>query len=468
MKILIVDDDADSRNVLRELFTEEGYDVATAADGEEGLKTALSERPLLVISDVLMPGMDGFQLLRAIRKNEALKHLPVIFYTGSYLDDEDRELAREMGVARYLIKPVELAQIIRAVKEVLDEREAKTRPEGPSSLEEPVFLKLYNERLVSKLKHKMLESERTRLSLEHIMEGMGDGVIVITRDYIIFQANSAAAASLGVETSEMVGRKCYEVLHKRQMPCEEPHITCPLVQIFERGESSVKVLHTHPDSRGDEHHVEITASAVKDSRGEIFAIVESSRDIMDNEADDELVKLVKRLHEAQTHLKQMAITDELTGLTNRRYIVERLEEEFQRSKRSGRPLSLIMLDIDHFKQINDAYGHLFGDVVLRVIASRIKSSLRKHDLVGRVGGEEFLVVCPDSSIEDTVVVAERIRKIINDELIGDGINEVKVALSAGVTMLKADDDSADRIFSRADTALYKAKGEGRNRFVVLP
>jgi diguanylate cyclase (GGDEF)-like protein/PAS domain S-box-containing protein len=468
MKILIIDDDTNSRNVLRELFSQEGYEVTTAVDGEEGLRKILSERPSLVITDVLMPGMDGFQLLRTIRKNEALKDLPVLFYTGSYLDKKDQDLASEAGVTRYLIKPMVSSQLMHIVEEVLDEKSDKNRgAAAPGPLEEPVFLKLYNERLVNKLKSKMLESERARLSLEHVMEGMGDGVVVITRDHVIFQANSAAAASLGVEKPEMVGRTCYEVFHRRQAPCEEPHITCPLVQIFERGASSVKVLHTHPDSEGNEHHVEITASAVKDSRGEIFAMVESWRDIMDNKADDELVKLVKRLNEAQTHLKHMAITDELTGLRNRRYIIERLEEEFQRSKRSGRPLGLIMLDIDHFKQINDAHGHLFGDIVLRVIASRIKSILRKHDLVGRVGGEEFLVVCPDSSPEDTVVVAERIRKIINGETIGDGVDQVRVALSAGVTMRTAGDVSADGIFSRADTALYKAKEEGRNRVVVV-
>jgi diguanylate cyclase (GGDEF)-like protein/PAS domain S-box-containing protein len=468
MKILIIDDDADNRNMLRELFAAEGYEVATAIDGDDGLRKILSERPSLVITDVLMPGMDGFQLLRTIRKNEAFKDIPVIFYTGSYLDKKDRELAAEAGVTRYLIKPLMPSQLMHVVKEVLEQQgEKRQHVAAPSSLEEPVFLKLYNERLVNKLKSKILESERARLSLEHIMEGMGDGVVVITRDYMVFQANSAAAASLGMEKSDMVGRPCHEVLHRRQTACEGPHIICPLERIFERGEASVKVLHTHLDCEGNEHHVEITASAVKDSRGDTFAMVESWRDIMENKTDDELVKLVKRLNEAQTHLRLMAVTDELTGLKNRRYIVERLEEEFQRSKRNGRPLGLIMLDIDHFKQVNDSHGHLFGDVVLRVIASRIKSTLRKHDLVGRVGGEEFLIVCPDSSLDDTVVVAERIRNRIDKEEIGDGVHQVRIALSAGVTMSDVKDESSDKVFSRADTALYKAKEEGRNRVVVV-
>ncbi len=468
-KIVIIDDNDANRNVLNEIFTLEGYDTATAVDGEDGIRTVRALRPALIITDVLMPGKDGFQILREIRQDESLKDIPVIFYTGSYLDQKDQDLARELGVTRYLIKPLDPLVLVKTVAEVLEGKKTRTHHAGsPSALEEPVFLKLYNERLVSKLKNKIMESERARLSLEHVIEGMGDGVIVIDRDYNILQANSAAAAPLGLDRADMVGRKCYETIHRKQSPCMAPHITCPLPLVFEKDVAPVKVLHTHVDSQGEEHHIEITASPVKDSRGTTFAMVETCRDIMDNKSDDELVKLVKRLNEAQTHLKHMAITDELTGLRNRRYIVERLEEEFQRAGRSGRPLSLIMLDIDHFKQINDAYGHLFGDVVLRVVAARIKSTLRKHDLVGRVGGEEFLVVCPDSSLDDTVKVAERIGKLINEEVIGDGIHEVKVALSSGVTTIKPEDASSDRLFSRADTALYKAKEAGRNRVVALP
>jgi len=128
----------------------------------------------------------------------------------------------------------------------------------------------------------------------------------------------------------------------------------------------------------------------------------------------------------------------------------------------------MMLDIDHFKQVNDTNGHLFGDIVLRVVSMRIKAHLRRHDLVGRVGGEEFLVVSPDSALDDTIMVAERIRKVVNDEAICDAVREVSVALSAGVTMMRENDTSVDILISRADTALYKAKEEGRNRVVSLP
>jgi diguanylate cyclase (GGDEF)-like protein/PAS domain S-box-containing protein len=469
MKILVIDDSDTMRATLRNILVSAGYEVVVAGDGEEGLAKAKAEHPSLVITDVLMPGVDGFQFLRKVRGDDSLKDVPVIFYTGSYLDKQDEELARKIGVSRYMIKPVEAPEIIRTVKEVLSGGE-QGRPSGtsPIPLEEPVFLKVYNERLVSKLKSTIQENERARLFIEHIMEGMGDGVIVIDRDYTILDANLAATASLGVEKSDMIGRKCFEVTHRRQAPCEGLQIVCPHPLIFERGEKIVKVLHTHYNVQGEEHQIEITASPVKNRQEEIFAMVETQRDIMEKKSDDELVKLIKRLNETQTHLKHMAITDELTGLRNRRYIVERLEEEFQRAKRTGRPLSLIMLDIDHFKKINDAQGHLFGDLVLQVVSVRMKEALRKHDLIGRVGGEEFLVVCPESSLEDTVMVAERIRKIIRREAISDGVREAAVALSAGVTMLRDDDRSSEKFFSRADTALYKAKEQGRNRVAVLP
>ncbi len=468
MKILVIDDDHNNRRLLQETLSVHGYEVVSAEGGEEGFRKIREERPALVITDVLMSGMDGFHLLREIRRDDGLKDIPVIFYTGTYLDQEDQNLAREIGVSRYLLKPTLPSEIVKVVRDVLEEKN-RNKPAGPSpaALEEPVFLKLYNERLVNKLKTKNVEIERARIFLAHIMESIGDGVVVIGRDYTIIQVNSAAAVSLGVEKSEIVGRKCYELIHRRSSPCQAPDIVCPLPAVLETGETTT-VLHTHLDSAGNEQYIEITASPVKDSDGRTFGMVETYRNIMEKKIDDELVNLVKKLNETQMHLRLMSITDELTGLRNRRYIMERLEEEFQRARRSGRPLSLMMLDIDHFKQVNDLNGHLFGDIVLRVVSMRIKSHLRRHDLVGRVGGEEFLVVSPDSALDDTIMVAERIRKVVNDEAICDGVREVSVALSAGVTMMRENDTSVDILFSRADTALYKAKEEGRNRVVSLP
>jgi len=468
MKILVVEDDYDTRHILTEILRSAGYEVSIAEDGEEGLRLLRADPPALVITDILMPGVDGFRFLSEVRKDVNLRDLPVIFYTGNYLDKDDEKLARDLGVTKFLLKPLPPAEILAVVNKLLTGKPKSLSSHAPHpSLDEPAFLRLYNERLVNKLKHKVLENENTRRSLEHIMDDMGDGIMVIGRDYMVTQVNSAVADSLGAGKAEILGRKCYEVTHKRETPCEGPDIICPLSLIFERGEGIVKVLHTHYDAEGNERQIEITASPVRDRKGRVLAMVETYRDIMEKYSDDELVKLVKKLSEAQIHLKQISITDELTGLRNRRYIFERLDEEFERARRTGHPLSLIMLDIDHFKKINDTHGHLFGDMVLQTVAARIKSSLRRHDLVGRIGGEEFLVICPESSLEDTLVVAERIRTVINDGVIGNEVNDVRLALSAGVTDLKDADRSFEKLFSRADSALYMAKEQGRNRVVVL-
>lgn len=178
-------------------------------------------------------------------------------------------------------------------------------------------------------------------------------------------------------------------------------------------------------------------------------------------------KLVVKLDDMQKHLKKMAVTDELTGLSNRRYIMDHLEEEYQRAKRSGEPLSLIMLDIDHFKRINDSHGHAFGDIVLKKVASDMKAGLRPYDLLGRIGGEEFLIASPGSTLDEAAGLARRIIEKIKSEKIHSETAEARVTISAGVTSLNNDDGKAETVLIRADEALYRAKQEGRDRVVVI-
>lgn len=178
-------------------------------------------------------------------------------------------------------------------------------------------------------------------------------------------------------------------------------------------------------------------------------------------------KLVIGLAETQKKLKHIAVTDELTGLRNRRYIMEQLVREYQRAVRSGSALSLILLDIDHFKRINDTYGHAFGDVVLKAVSAAMQSSLRSYDLLGRIGGEEFLIASPGSTIEDARGLAERILERVRQESIRVGDRTTSVTVSAGVTVLTPQDADAEALMSRADAGLYMAKQEGRDRVVAI-
>jgi diguanylate cyclase (GGDEF)-like protein len=178
-------------------------------------------------------------------------------------------------------------------------------------------------------------------------------------------------------------------------------------------------------------------------------------------------KLVSKLSESRRQLMHMSVTDELTGLRNRRYIMERLGQEFQRARREAQPMGLIMLDLDFFKELNDTFGHRFGDMVLTRAASRIRVAIREYDLLGRIGGEEFLIVAPDSSREETILIAERIRDIVREKPFVHENREAHVTISAGITMLTPDDPDIDTIFSRADNALYLAKKQGRDRVAAL-
>jgi diguanylate cyclase (GGDEF)-like protein len=174
------------------------------------------------------------------------------------------------------------------------------------------------------------------------------------------------------------------------------------------------------------------------------------------------LSLAKDLKNAQDRLQTMALTDELTGLNNRRQVMARLEEEFQRARRLGESICLISVDIDHFKTINDSYGHPFGDLILKHVAGRMLNSVRPYDIVGRVGGEEFLIVAPASPSDEAVSLAGRIISAIRQESMSEGKIRVTVTASAGVAVITSDDTNTDDLLKRADRALYQAKSQGRN------
>jgi diguanylate cyclase (GGDEF)-like protein len=177
-------------------------------------------------------------------------------------------------------------------------------------------------------------------------------------------------------------------------------------------------------------------------------------------------RLVRKLDETQQELKKLASTDELTGLKNRRQIMKRLDEEFERAVRLTAPLCIIVLDIDHFKQINDSYGHPCGDQVLMQVAARLSENLRSYDSIGRIGGEEFLVISPGTAVDEAALLADRLLKTIRGTAFKDGPCTFDITISAGISMLSQADQNIDVLIRRADAALYKAKQGGRDMFVV--
>lgn len=178
--------------------------------------------------------------------------------------------------------------------------------------------------------------------------------------------------------------------------------------------------------------------------------------------EDRVEERTRALEEANLRLEVLAFTDSLTGLYNRRAFVKRLESEVERSKRTGNPFALAMLDLDYFKKINDTYGHQTGDLVLRTFARIISKNLRNVDTAGRWGGEEFIILCPESHLDEMRVPLERIRNELKNTPVMSASGSVIATVSIGMTCLQSREDSIESLCARADEALYAAKKGGRD------
>jgi len=163
-------------------------------------------------------------------------------------------------------------------------------------------------------------------------------------------------------------------------------------------------------------------------------------------------------------VSRLAITDQLTGLYNRRYILKKLEEEIERAKRYGTGLCVILLDVDNFKSINDEYGHDMGDKVLKGIAHLLKENTRNIDTVGRIGGEEFVIICPGTDVIGGKIVAEKIRGLVEELQVSV---LPKISISVGVAVFRGD-ENPEELLKKADIALYEAKRSGKNKVVIFP
>jgi two-component system cell cycle response regulator len=180
-------------------------------------------------------------------------------------------------------------------------------------------------------------------------------------------------------------------------------------------------------------------------------------------------RLQDRLHENYSRSLSLALTDELTGLYNRRYVFAHMTELMARLSEGSAATTVMMFDIDHFKQVNDRYGHLAGDDVLRELAKRALHNVRSVDLVGRLGGEEFVVVMPETNLGGATIVADRLRLAVADEpfLVGTG-DKLPVTISIGLAITGQPEDTLEALLKRVDDALYAAKNGGRNRVVAAP
>jgi diguanylate cyclase (GGDEF)-like protein/PAS domain S-box-containing protein len=207
---------------------------------------------------------------------------------------------------------------------------------------------------------------------------------------------------------------------------------------------------------GESYWAAVSISPITDSNGIITHFVSINEDITVRKENEE------KIQRLNAGLEQLAMTDYLTNLYNRRYFMQRGAEEFKRARRNNQPLALLMMDIDHFKNVNDTYGHDAGDMALQQVAATLKSSLREIDILGRIGGEEFAVLLPNISLHEAAVLAERVRKAVAGTSVEIPGGSLTITISIGVAVLTNETSGIDNILKNADVAMYQAKSCGGN------
>ena len=449
-RVLVVDDVPANVKLLEARLSAEYFDVMTAVSGQEAL--AICERADcdVVLLDVMMPDMDGFEVCRRIKSGIATHHIPVVIVTA--LDQpSDRVKGLESGADDFLTKPVSDVALIARVRSLsrlklmtdeLRMRAVTSREIGLESPERNALAEAGRNGRVLMVDDRPALSERMQatLSSEHVVDMEGDP----TEALFHAAEGNYELVVVSLDLANFDGLRL-----------------CSQLRSLERT-----------------RNVPILAIAESDSNGRLVRALEIGvNDYLVRPFDKHEVlarvrtqirkkRYTERLRDSVQLSIEAAVTDPLTGLYNRRYMETHVGTLVDQAAARNKPLSVLVLDIDYFKSINDTYGHDAGDDVLQDFAIRIRKSIRGIDLACRYGGEEFVVVMPETDMAVATMVAERLRRRIASEPfpIQKGTRTIDVTISIGIAALAPDDDAA-AVIKRADQALYRAKRDGRNRVV---
>jgi two-component system cell cycle response regulator len=449
-RVLVVDDVPANVKLLEARLSAEYFDVMTAVSGQEALTICERAECDVVLLDVMMPDMDGFEVCRRLKTSMTTHHIPVVMVTA--LDQpSDRVKGLESGADDFLTKPVSDVALIARVRSLsrlklmtdeLRMRAITSREIGIESPERDALaeagrngriLMVDDRPALSDRIQAMLASEHSvdmeqdpTEALFHAAEGNYD-LVIVSLDLENFDGLRLCSQLRSLERTRNVP----------VLAVAEADNNARLVRALEIGVNDYLV---RPFDKN-----EMLARARTQIRKKRYA---------------------ERLRDNVQLSIEMAITDALTGLYNRRYMETHVGTLVDQAIARDKPLSVLILDIDYFKSINDTHGHDAGDAVLQDFAIRIRKSIRGIDLACRYGGEEFVVVMPETDMAVATMVAERLRRRIASEPfpIQKGARMIEVTISIGIAALGPDDDAA-AVIKRADQALYRAKRDGRNRVV---
>src|SRR5712692_9138928 len=449
-RVLVVDDVPANVKLLEARLSAEYFDVVTAMNGAEALAICERSECDIVLLDVMMPDMDGFEVCRRLKAGLTTHHLPVVMVTA--LDQpSDRVKGLEAGADDFLTKPVSDVALIARVRSLsrlklmtdeLRMRAVTSRDIGIRSPEREAVTEAGRNGRILVVDDRATSSEHiaAMLSGEHSAEVEADPNATLFR---AAEGNyDLLIVSLALDNFDGL-RLCSQV---RSLDRTR---NVPILAVAD-ADSNTRLV------RGLELGVNDYLARPID-KNELLARVRTQI---------RKKRYTERLRDNVRLSFEMAITDALTGFYDRRYMESHLGSLVEQAASRNKPLTVLVLDIDYFKSINDTHGHDAGDDVLREFAIRIRKSIRGIDLACRYGGEEFVVVMPETDLAVATMVAERLRRRIAGEPfpIQQGARNIEVTISIGIAGLGSSDNAAT-VLKRADQALYRAKRDGRNRVV---
>lgn len=304
--------------------------------------------------------------------------------------------------------------------------------------------------------------------LDFIVDRAHVGIFAVNHDQEIVLWNQFMEIHSGRKAAEVVGSNLFDAFPELPRKWLERKIESVFIlknfsfTSWEQRPYLFQFAHNRPVTGGIDHmRQDCTLMPVKNEGGEVEYVCFTLFDVTDTSIYQ------MKLQELTLQLKDASDHDGLTKLFNRRFIEETLDKEFSRARRYGHTLSVIMTDIDFFKKVNDNHGHLAGDEVLRVVADRLKSCLRDSDILGRYGGEEFMIVLPETKSDGAIILAERLRRAVEAEPVALRETSLAITISLGISEIRTDTKNYEQLIGEADQGLYESKEAGRNRATLF-
>jgi diguanylate cyclase (GGDEF)-like protein len=475
-RILIVDDNARNIEFFRDsLLVPSGYAALCATDGEEALHLALTQRPDLILLDLQMPKMDGLEVLEALQR--AGHEIPAILITAHGSENVAVQAFR-LGVKDYFHKPFKVTDMLQAIEKSLTE--ARLRGERQELVERIEQVNRHLEQRLRELNtlYGISKSVTSLLDLDKLLNRIVEATTYVTgaEEISLFlldeemqdlqlravqRAGDERARGVRESADDAVVREVMSSGQAAMIQSSRSRKTEPLEATLavplKAGERTIGVLRATsrkamtPFTDSDRHLLSMLA-------GYGAIAIENVR--LYEEAQQELAERKR----AEEIIRRLAYYDELTGLPNRVLFKDRLKLELAHARRNQQKLAVMLLDLDHFKEVNDNLGHPAGDQLLQAVGDRLTGLLRESDTIARMGGDEFLLILPEiTQVEAAATVAHRILGAIRKPIMVDD-HELRITASIGIAMYPDDSEDVDALVKNADIAMYRAKEAGRDNF----